>query len=575
MIFRHLVQYFERLEQTTKRLDMFEILAEMFRQAVADEVAQIIYLSQGRLLPSFRGVEIGMSDKLLIRALAGASGKSLDAVTAVNKETGDVGLTAHKVLSGSKKKLSVRAVYDHLFQLSQISGEGSVDRKIALLQEDLTSVSREEAKYIARFVAGRLRLGVGDVTVLEALALAQVNREFRPELERAYNNCSDLGLVARRLLEKGEKGIRGMKIRVGYPIRMAMCERLSSAAEIIEKIGRCAVEVKYDGFRCQIHKDGDQVEIFSRNLERTTPMFPELVEMTRRQFKVRNGIMEGEALAFNESTRELLPFQVTMQRKRKHGVEDMSREFPLKFFAFDLLFADGEDWTPRGYRDRRKRLGDLLKKSDIMELSEAIETHDPMELQQFFESSVERGLEGMVAKRLDGPYSAGARNFNWIKLKRSYKGELSDTIDVVIVGYFKGKGQRARFGVGTVLGAVYDPESDMYKTVSKIGSGFTDVELSKLEKMLDEIAVSRAPSDVDSVMVPDVWVEPKYVLSVTADEITRSPSHTAGKTGDEPGYALRFPRSVSFVRSDKRPEDATTVKEIVELFEMQKRVKIK
>lgn len=575
MKFHDLVQYFERLEKTTKRLEMFDILAEMFRKADADEVDKIIYLSQGQLLPSFRGVEIGMSEKLLIRALSGAAGREVGKVAAVYKESGDLGLTAYKLLADRGTGPSVQTVYEGLFQLSRLTGEGSVDKKVALLCEQLSDVSREEAKYLSRFVAGRLRLGVGDATVLEALALAKINREFRVELERAYNICSDLGLVARTLFREGEEGIRGMAIRVGYPIRMALCERLSTAEEIVEKIGRCAVEVKYDGFRCQVHKDGDRIDIFSRNLERTTPMFPEIVEATRRQFKAQAAIFEGEAVAYNEATGELFPFQITIQRKRKHGVEEMARDFPLKFYAFDLLFANGDDWTPRGYRERRAELGRLLKKDTVMEFSQAIETEDPKELQRFFASAVERGLEGMVAKRLDAPYSAGARNFNWIKLKRSYKGELSDTLDLVVAGYFAGKGHRAQFGIGTVLGAVYDPDSDTFKTVSKVGSGFTEEELVRLKEMLDAVSVPHPPARVESLMIPDVWVDPKYVLTVTADEITRSPSHTAGKIGDEPGYALRFPRTVGFIRPDKRPEDATTVKEIIELFEMQKRVKLK
>lgn len=575
MKFRELVQYFERLEKTTKRLEMFEILAELFRKTGADEIDKIIYLSQGQLLPSFREAEIGMSEKLMIRALAGAAGQEMKKVAAIYKEKGDLGLAAEELLSGSGKSPSVQTIYDGLFQLSRLTGEGSIEKKVALLQDQLRSVSRKEAKYLSRFVAGRLRLGVGDATVLEALALAKVNREFRVELERAFNICSDLGFVARTLLDQGEKGILEMKVRVGYPIRMALCERLSTAEEIIEKTGRCAVEVKYDGFRCQIHKEADQVEIFSRNLERTTSMFPEIVEATRQQFKAQNGIFEGEAVAYDETTGELLPFQVTIQRKRKHRVEEMARECPLRFFAFDLLFADGEDWTRQGYQERRKKLGSLLKEGALMGLSEAIETGDPKELQRFFEAAVERGLEGIVAKRIDAPYSAGARNFNWIKLKRSYKGELSDTIDIVIIGYFAGKGQRAKFGVGTVLGAVYDSDNDQFKTVSKVGSGFTEEELSKLKEMLDAIMTPQPAPRVESLMIPDRWVEPRYVLTVMADEVTRSPSHTAGKIGDGPGYALRFPRTVGFIRPDKRPEDATTVKEIARLFEIQRRVKMK
>lgn len=575
MKFQDLVGYFERLEATSKRLEMFEILAELFRQAESEEIAVIIYLSQGQLLPSFHGLEIGMSEKLLIRAIALATETPVEEIGQAFKKSGDLGKTAELFVKSKGRGLSVLEVYRTLLSIAKTAGEGSVDEKIALLSDLFSKAHASQAKFISRFVIGRLRLGVGDAAVLEALSLARLgSREYRAELERAYNLCSDLGLVAKTLFENGLEGVRKIKVQLGYPIRMALCERLSSPEEIIAKIGRCALEAKYDGFRCQIHKMKDRIEIFSRNLERTTPMFPEIVKGVKTQIKAETLIFEGEALAYQEATGELLPFQVTMQRKRKHGIEDIAKEYPLKFYAFDLLYLDGQDYTNQPYLERRKKLGQLIKKNTVVELSEAIETEDPKEIQRFFDLMIERGLEGIVIKRLDAPYSAGARNFNWIKLKRSYKGELSDTVDVCIVGYLKGKGHRAQFGIGTVLGAVYDEETDTFKTISKVGSGFTEEELSKLSVMLDAIAVPHQPARVDSLMTPDVWVEPRYVMTVTADEITRSPLHTAGKKGEEPGYALRFPRVQGFIRQDKGPQDTTTVKEVIELAQQQKRVKL-
>ena len=575
MKFSELASYFERLEATTKRLEMFEILAELFRKAEAHEIDKIIYLSQGQLVPSFQGLEMGMSEKLLIRVLAGAAQCESGKVATLFRQVGDLGKVAEELVTGGGKGLSIAQVYDQFLRISQTGGEGSVEKKIEILQNLLSQASAIESKYIARFVVGRLRLGVGDAAVLEALSLARLgSREHRSRLERAYNLCSDLGLVAKALFEKGERGIEVIKVQVGYPIRMALCERLSSAEEIVEKIGRCAVEVKYDGFRLQVHKKGGNVNLFSRNLERTTLMFPEIVEATRQQLTAREVIFEGEAIAYDEATGELHAFQVTMQRKRKHGIDEIAKEFPLKFFAFDLLYADGTDYTDRPYTERRDRLHSLIRPDTRIVLSETVITDDPKKVNLFFDDAVGKGLEGIIAKRLDAPYTAGARNFNWIKLKRSYKGELTDTLDVCIVGYFKGKGQRAKFGIGTILGAVYDPESDTFKTVSKIGSGFTEEEWSQLREMLDEIAIPHKPARVDSVMEPDVWVQTQYVITVTADEITRSPTHTCGKQGDEPGYALRFPRAQGFIRTDKRPEDANTVAEVLEMFKQQKHVKL-
>jgi DNA ligase-1 len=573
MKFKRLVGYFERIEATTKRLDMFDILSELFKETQPDEIDRIIYLTQGQLLPPFHAPELGISEKLLVRALSEASNKPTKTVEEIFKDTGDLGEAAEQLLKG-KEALGVNQVYDELMAIAETSGKGSVEIKMSLLSGLLRAVSSAEAKYIARFILGRLRLGIGDPTVLEALALSEGDRALRPELERAYNLCSDLGLVAKTLKTGGMKATGKMKIQVGYPIRMALCERLPSSEDIIEKMGRAAIEAKYDGFRCQVHKHGDTIEIFSRNLERTTKMFPEIREAAR-SLPAREAIFEGEALAYNEATGELFPFQVTMQRKRKHGIKEMAKEYPLRFFAFDLLLFDGEDYTEKPYSDRREKLVSLVRGNAVIEAARMFETSDPKEITKHFEEFVETGLEGVVAKRLDGVYTAGSRNFNWIKLKRSYRGELADTIDICVVGYFRGRGARARFGVGALLAAVYEPKSDTFKTISKVGTGFTDEEFLQVKTMLDEITIKKKHPRVDSVVEADVWVTPRYVVTVTADEITRSPMHTAGRDADGVGYALRFPRAVDFLRPDKSAEDANTVDEIIKMERQQKQVKVK
>ncbi len=577
MKFSTLVEYFERLEQTSKRLEMFEILAELFRKAQAYEIDKIIYLSQGQLAPSFQSLEMGMSDKLLIRALAGVSGCELKKVSEDSRRLGDLGKTAEELITGAGKGLAVSEVYKQFLRIAQTSGEGSVEKKIETLEDLFSQASSSEAKYIARFVVGKLRLGVGDAAVLEALSLAKLgSREQRPQLEQASNVCADLGRVAKVLFEKGERGIEEIQVQVGYPIRMALCERLSSAEEIVEKIGQCAVEVKYDGFRLQVHKEGNEVKLFSRNLESTTPMFPEIAEATRRQLLAREAIFEGEAIAYDDTTGELHPFQVTMQRKRKHGIQEIAKEFPLKFFAFDLLYADGMDYIHRPYVERREKLQALIRSDTGISLSETIITDDPKRIGLFFDDAVGKGLEGIIAKRLDASYTAGARNFNWIKLKRSYKSELTDSIDVCIVGYYYGKGQRTQFGMGAILVAVYDPENDCFKTISRIGTGFSEDQLKELRKILDPYRVVEKPMRVDASTKPDEWVEPKFVVTVVADEITRSPFHTAGRPKyiQDSGYALRFPRIQGFVRTDKRPEDSATEKEVHNMFKQQRHVKL-
>ena len=577
MKFAIVAEYFEKLELTSKRLEMFEILSDLFKKTPDEDIDKLIYIAQERIKPAFEGVEIGMADKMLEKAIARATGTDIKNVKELHKKKGDLGLVAEELSNKhvsklvKPKELTLAEVYEGFLEAAQVSGDGSVDKKVAVISGLLSRAGPKEAKYISRFVIGRLRLGIGDPTIIDSLAKSKTGeRKLRPELERAYNLCSDLGLVAKIFFTKGMTGIDKFEVTPGKPIRMELAERLSSPKEIIEKIGKSSIESKYDGFRLQCHKIGNNVHLFSRNLENMTSMFPDIVDSIKKYVKAKDAIIEGEALVYNEDTGELMPFQVTMTRKRKYEIETKKKELPLKLFVFDLLYADNKDYTQEPYSERIKAIEKYVKTGEALEYADRIITDDPKVIQKFFDKSISAGLEGVMAKRLDAPYSAGARNFNWIKLKRSYRGELSDTIDIVIVGYLKGRGMRTQFGIGAVLGAVYDEKEDVFKTIAKVGSGFTEENWVKLRKELDKISIKHKPARVDSLIIPDVWVEPKYVITVRADEITKSPLHTAGKHGDEPGYALRFPRATSYIRTDKKAEDANSVKEIEEMFKQQK-----
>jgi DNA ligase-1 len=567
MRFETLARTFERLEGTTKRLELMEILAELFKEVSEEEIQEVIYLLQGGVAPPFRGIEIGMGEKFVEEAIARASGKKRKEVEEDYKSTGDLGTTAEKfVRKVSPKKLDISKVYDSFLKISLASGKGTQEVKIGLLTELLSEASPLEAKYLARIPVGKLRLGTGDATIIDALSVRMVgDKSMRDELERAYNMCCDLGEVARVLYQNPEK-IKDFRIKVGNPVKPALAERLTSAEEVLEKIGPCYVEAKYDGFRCQLHKSGSSIEIFSRRIERMTHMFPEIVGAAKKQIK-GDAIIEGEALCYNDATGEFLPFQETIKRKRKHGIEEMAAELPLKLFVFDVLY-DGEDLTDLPYRERRERLEKIVKDGDVIQLSDKIYADSPEKFNQYFNQCIESGLEGVVAKDIRAPYVAGARKFAWIKLKRSYKGELQDTVDLAIVGYYKGRGARAEFGIGALLGAVYDPEEGIFKTVAKVGSGMTEDTMRNLKKVLDEISTKK-PVRLDSILEPDVWCEPKYVVEVAADEITRSPSHTCGREKNL-GYALRFPRMIGWIREDKRAEDATTVREILDMYKAQR-----
>ncbi|VVB57862.1 DNA ligase [Candidatus Anstonella stagnisolia] len=404
---------------------------------------------------------------------------------------------------------------------------------------------------------------------LHVVFTIEEKKKMREEYERAFNLCSDIGEVAAAVYGKPtDMGKFSMKIF--SPVRPALAERLSTAEEIIEKIGECAVEGKYDGLRMQVHRKGERVEIFSRKQERMTHMFPEIVSAAK-ELGAREFILEGEALAYNAAEDKYYSFQQTIQRKRKHGIQGMSEELPLHLFAFDILYADGVEYTYEEYSKRRNILEKILKGNKTIVPSKRIIAKTAAELEKFFNKCIAEGLEGIIAKDLKQPYIAGARKFAWIKLKRSY-GALADSIDVVICGYYLGKGQRSEFAFGGLLTAVYNEESGKFETIAKIGSGFTEVEMGDFEEMLKKITVKEKPHELESELVPDFWTKLKYVISVTADEITLSPMHTCGKGKgeDAKGYALRFPRMVE-LRIDKGPAETTTVSEIEKMYRMQKK----
>ena len=545
---------------------LLTLLASLTRQELA---RQVTYLLQGRLAPKFVDVEFGVADRLLLDALTQAFDRPRDEVESIYREAGDLGDAAERMTTGRGKRLSVGRVFERLHAVATAGGEGSQEQKVQRFAALLRDLDKLSNRYLPRIPIGRLRLGVGDPTVMDALSFAKVeDKSDRRVIERAYNLTSDLGLVAHDYISGGAAAMQRAEVRVGFPVRMAQAERLSSGQEIIDKIGRAAVEPKFDGFRVQIHRDGDDVHIYSRNLEDMTGMFPDVAAAVRRQITARQAIFEGEAMGIDPDSGEFLPFQLTMSRKRKHGIDEAVKALPLTVQAFDVLF-DGEDVTQLPFSQRRGRLEKLVGAGDGIRVSELLETDDPAELDRFFSAKVEAGLEGVVAKRLDAPYEAGKRNFSWIKLKRSYSAELNDTLDCVLIGYWRGTGKRTAWGIGAVLSAVWDPDASLFKSIARIGTGYSDEEWVRIRELLDAVAVPEKPKSVASGAVPDVWAEPPYVVEVLGDELTRSPTHTAGRSDDELGLALRFPRVIGFIREDKDPTDATTVREVRAMFSRQ------
>jgi DNA ligase-1 len=571
------------LEAATGRLALIERLAVLLTQTPAELLPTVCYLCQGLIAPEFAGVELGVAEKLAARAVATASGITVEQVRVAARQTGDLGQAAEQLLAeaagGRPATLEVAVVVDTLAQIAAAEGQGSQARKLELLGGLLGRATPLEARYLLRLVTGTLRLGVGTPTILDALATVHAGgRTARPVLERAYNICCDLGLVAATLVEGGLEAVAAMRVRPGNPVRAMLAQRLSSPAEILAKLGgTCAAEYKYDGVRVQVHRTADgEIELFTRRLDRISTQFPELVKLLGSGIRPREAILEGEVVAFDPASGELRPFQDVMFRRRKHGITEAARDVPVSLFCFELLYADGEDLTSLPYPSRRARLAEAITPSERLRLSTAIQVSDEPGLEAAFEQAVTDGCEGLLCKSLSptAGYQAGARGWLWIKLKRDYRTELSDTLDLVVVGALYGRGRR-RGIYGALLLAAYDPAADVFRATTKCGTGFSDAELAALPERLAPLARQEPPARVDPGHAEaDVWFEPALVVEILSAELTLSPRYSAawGKLKEDSGLALRFPRFTGRWRDDKAPEDATTTDELVAMYRTARRL---
>jgi len=569
-----------KIEATTKRLEMTDILVDLLRNTSKDVVSRIVYLTQGKLYPDFVGIEIGVAEKLAVKALVRASGKQESEVLADLKEMGDIGKVAEIQLAKKKQStffsrvLTVEYVYEMLDKMAKTVGSGAVDMKTAVFAGLLSDASPKEAKYLIRTVTGNLRLGIADMTVLEALAIAYGGgKDARVSIERAYNICSDLGRVADILVREGLDAVKKLHVRVFEPIRPMLAERLSSPEEILEKLGgKCLAEYKYDGERIQVHKQNDRIVLYSRRLENISSQYPDVVDLIRKQVKVREVIFEAECVAIDLETGDMKPFQELMHRRRKYGIETAVEKYPISLYAFDLLFVDGRDLTGEPLTVRRAVLDEVLNKN--MQLQATIQrvVSTPKELENFFEEAIGVGCEGLMCKSLakDSIYQTGNRGWLWVKYKRDYKSEMIDTVDLVVVGAFHGRGKRAG-AYGALLLAVYNNEKDVFETVTKCGTGFTDKDIEELHAKLQSHVIPRRHVRVLSMLEAEVWFEPFVVLEILGAECTLSPIHMCAINSirKDSGLAIRFPRFTGKYRTDKSPQDATTSKEIVEMYQKQ------
>lgn len=582
--FKEVAETFDSMEKITSRISLTQLLVKLIKDTPSEVISKVVYLIQGRLGPDWKDIpELGVGEKLIVQALSIAFGKTEQEVNKIYNSVGDLGKVAENFSQSKQKKaslmefiggetsyLTVGRVFDSFLKIAYSQGEGSRDLKLRLIAGLLKDAQPIEARYIVRFLEGRLRLGIGDATILDALSISYGgSTSYREIVERAYNLRADLGEIAHIIATQGIESIKELKPEIGTPIRPMLAERLSDPEEILQKVqGRAFVEYKYDGERGQFHKDGDNVRIFSRRLEDITDMYPDIVEAIKKSVKSNKVIFEGEIVAYDTDTGELRPFQELMHRRRKYDIQKMVEEIPVKAFLFDVLYNEDEDLTRKVLPYRRKVLESIVNESEKINIAKYIETDDPKTLWNFFLTAISEGAEGVMVKAThdESIYRAGVRGWLWIKLKRDYKSEMTDTVDLVAIGGFYGRGRRGG-KIGTLLFAAYDPDNDVFRTVCKVGSGFTDDDLNKMYDLFKPYIIDHKHPRVESSIEPDLWFEPVKVAEIIGAELTLSPLHTCcfNKLKEGAGLSIRFPRFIRW-REDKGPEDATTEQELVEMY---------
>lgn len=583
-------EYLNRLDLTTKRLEITEILRELLDIMSPSETDKGVYMSLGYLKATYENPKFNIAEKMMARILANAYKTDKEKVDALYSKFGDMGDVAYELAKSKDADLTITDIHKKLLELALTAGSGSQETKVAKMTKILEQLDKMSAKYVVRIVLGTTRLGFTELTIIDALnKLMGGDKATEAEIEMKYYTHPDIGTIAQKIKADGLKGLKEVGIETGVPIMPQRCQRLSDTEEIIEKMGRVSAEYKFDGTRVQLHMDrnkedtseeestqndlfslGDEeqkplVRTYTRNLEDNTYQYPDIVEAALKQINADSVILDGEGIGYDKDTGMFLPFQEIMQRKRKHDVAETAKGIPLRYFVFDILYLNGKTLINEPLNKRREILSSIIKPGNVIQMDNAMETEDAEELADFFAQSKAKGLEGLVIKKVDAPYQAGARAYTWVKLKRAETKLLEDTVDTVILGYYYGRGARAGFGIGGFLAGVYDPKSDTIKTITKVGTGLKDEDFRSLKIQLDKIKVSKKPANVEAgkIFEPDVWVSPKVVVELGADEVSKSETHSAG-------YALRFPRLLKF-RTDKKPEDTTTLAEIIDMYKLQMR----
>ena len=548
MKYQELVDVYSALEATTKRLEKTDIISDYLKKLDADTIGKVALLLRGGVFPAWSSEEIGIGSKLVERAVAEAVGTTQANVEDAVRDEGDIGLACIKLYAKKSQMtffsqpLTINFVFDSLQKLSKISGSRSTNRKISIILELLSQASATEAKYLTRTITEELRIGVGDGIIRDAIAQAfDIDKKV---VERAQMLTNDFSVVARTALLEGADGLAKLNLTPGTPVKPMLAQLSPPIAEIIPEMGTAICETKYDGIRLQVHRNGNEIKIFTRRLENITSALPEIVKLFDENLPHDDYIVEGEVIATRDG--KPLPFQNILHRvRRKYNVEEAMENVPLKLYLFDLLYYK-EPMIDEPLMVRRETLEEIVDTNDDgMNLSTMIVgTPDNIdEIEELFNSSIAAHHEGIMIKNASEPYIPGIRGKKMLK----YKAE-PETLDMIVVGGTYGIGKRGDF-VGSYLVALRD-ENDEFKTVAYAATGLDDATLEYLTGKMKEIEISTKGREI--------VVEPKIVLEIAFSEIVESPEY-------ETGYSIRFP-VVKNIRKDKGPGDVDTVERLLSMY---------
>ncbi|KAI0756952.1 ATP-dependent DNA ligase [Daedaleopsis nitida] len=604
-----LAKVFALIEATTKRIEKTSLLTSFLllvicrrKQGDTQSLLQAVYLCINRLCPDYVGIELGIGESLLIKAISESTGRSMAVVKADLKKEGDLGLVAMNSKNSQKtlfkpKPLTLPTVFKNLKEIAMSSGHSSQNKKVSIITKLLASCQGQEAKYIIRSLEGKLRIGNAERTVLVALAHAAVfaeqessNKRLNKEklaarleeasgiIKQVYSELPNYDLVIPALLNVGIDKLREeCMLTPGVPLKPMLAKPTKAIGEVLDKFEgkKFTCEYKYDGERAQVHKLEDgTIAVFSRNSEDMSKKYPDLMEQLPRCVKegTKTFVFDAEAVAIDKDTAKLLPFQELSRRKRKDvKVEDIKVRVCL--FAFDLLYLNGEPLLQKDFSERRELLQKHFQPVDLeFQFAKSSDCETTDEIQTFLEESVKDGCEGLMVKMLEGElshYQPSRRTVNWLKLKKDYLAGVGDSLDLVVVGGYYGKGKRTNV-YGAFLLACYDTDSEEYQTICKIGTGFSDEALQAHHETLKPLEIQTPRGDIKvGGAKPDVWFEPKVVWEVLTADLSLSPIYTAAQgLVEERGISLRFPRFIK-IRDDKSADDATGPEQIAEMYQRQ------